>query len=1095
MHDRARGLRVAAVLFFLFAGVFASAQERQTISMPRGGIRMAAPPRWKVSSRTPTSVEMYIPSDRVRTFRTRPEDKNPKPADQLRSDASMLVVIEPRRNHDEALRRLEEIAAERPEEVRKLLIDGWPAIERTYRAPLPLLGDEVVDQEGNPIALFTTTAIAQGALLVRYEATVMPEADPALIEEALTIARSHRGAERSNRGRSQWEIDHLRVRFTKVELERQPSDGDRIQPGGADVAHPEKGPGVAVTTQSGRGELEIAASNNGQNIVVAANSGFSRSTNFGANWTFGGGTPCNQAACDGDPSLAVGQSGAIYYAWLGGPSSTQIGDGISRSTNNGQTFPFQAMAVNCPGASACTTADQEHIAADRFNAGSGGDRVYNVWRNFTNGPFSIRIVCSSNNGANWGTQLVIGVGDTPRVAVGRDGFVYVAWSSASFGAGNVMLNKYSPCDASNNLTQQVGWPITIASYTNVACPVPGLDRCNGRNILSSPTVAVDDLDASHVYYAFAASTGAGNEDIIIRDSTDGGATFPRSVRVNANVAGRRFMPWVSVYGGVAAVSWYDRRNATVAQNDSTRFFIGTAKPNGPTLTALTETDLSGNNDQQCSTWPCATNNMNDSESCSVQPQLAGRCSISGAPCDFAPNTCPSGQTCNIGRGCPKYGDYNGSAAAAGRFYSAWASAVAPVGTVAPGAGINLYSSMDRIPSDFFVRDWTTNASTHDLGNQPSTNPIFWVSSDVWTQGTNVVQPLVNDWILGDPPSRSAPNFAFARVSRRASAMTTAPAATATVRFAFADFGAGVNFVDLGTETVTFAASDMTRFTPGHSWTVPATASTHLCLVAQISGPDGDAFAPPSVVGLTPGAGAALIMPDNNKAQRNLQDTVGSAGGAAEMFAIIRNDRATRRLVRLRIIVPRQQVDGRVRIVGREPMNLAKSDVLEVGDLAPGEERWMQLRVALPTSESTTTIDFADDVPGGSGFSIRAVAAPGEIAAAANVRMYGEVMLRLAQLEGNELAEREAKDALSIAKERMSYDEYAKYLATHIDIIEKVVMLHLERAQSDPVDVAEALKLLRAATGGKAAEAIAAHNALTERLDAHMTMLVRTKEVK
>jgi len=170
-------------------------------------------------------------------------------------------------------------------------------------------------------------------------------------------------------------------------------------------------------------------------------------------------------------------------------------------------------------------------------------------------------------------------------------------------------------------------------------------------------------------------------------------------------------------------------------------------------------------------------------------------------------------------------------------------------------------------------------------------------------------------------------------------------------------------------------------------------------------------------------------------------------------------------------------------------------VLEVGDLAPGEERWMQLRVALPTSESTTTIDFADDVPGGSGFSIRAVAAPGEIAAAANVRMYGEVMLRLAQLEGNELAEREAKDALSIAKERMSYDEYAKYLATHIDIIEKVVMLHLERAQSDPVDVAEALKLLRAATGGKAAEAIAAHNALTERLDAHMTMLVRTKEVK
>src|ERR1043166_5356603 len=114
MHDR--DLRVAVFLFLLFAGVFANAQQRQTISMPRGGIRMTAPPRWKVSSRTPTSVEMYIPSDRVRTFRAKPEDKNPNPADQARSDASMLVVVEPRRSHDEALRRIEEIAAERPEE-------------------------------------------------------------------------------------------------------------------------------------------------------------------------------------------------------------------------------------------------------------------------------------------------------------------------------------------------------------------------------------------------------------------------------------------------------------------------------------------------------------------------------------------------------------------------------------------------------------------------------------------------------------------------------------------------------------------------------------------------------------------------------------------------------------------------------------------------------------------------------------------------------------------------------------------------------------------------------------------------------------------
>src|SRR5260370_1596101 len=169
----------------------------------------------------------------------------------------------------------------------------------------------------------------------------------------------------------------------------------------------------------------------------------------------------------------------------------------------------------------------------------------------------------------------------------------------------MMLHKFSSCDA--GLTPQVGWPITVSAFTNVVCPVAGLDRCNGRNILSSQKVAVDDLDPSHIYYAFATSTGAGNEDIMVFDSTDGGATFPRSVRVNNAVAGRRYMPWISTYGGTSVLAWYDRRTATVGNNDLTRFFIGGATVRGPNLVALTETDLSRHNDAQCSTLAGATN--------------------------------------------------------------------------------------------------------------------------------------------------------------------------------------------------------------------------------------------------------------------------------------------------------------------------------------------------------------------------------------------------------------------------------------------------------------------------------------------------------
>jgi hypothetical protein len=52
---------------------------------------------------------------------------------------------------------------------------------------------------------------------------------------------------------------------------------------------------------------------------------------------------------------------------------------------------------------------------------------------------------------------------------------------------------------------------------------------------------------------------------------------------------------------------------------------------------------------------------------------------------------PAVETCRIGRGAPKYGDYNGSACAAGRFYTAWASATTQPGATPP-VGIDTFFS-------------------------------------------------------------------------------------------------------------------------------------------------------------------------------------------------------------------------------------------------------------------------------------------------------------------------------------------------------------------------------------------------------------------
>jgi hypothetical protein len=126
--------------------------------------------------------------------------------------------------------------------------------------------------------------------------------------------------------------------------------------------------------------------------------------------------------------------------------------------------------------------DQVHIAADRFNvSASGGDQVYFAWRQ---GNGNIGVACSTDSGQTFGTPNFPS-GDFPRITVGQDGFVYLVYLLG----GNVMLSKYSSSQA--GLATQ-GGPAKIAIGVNVKCPVPGLDRCDSGNVLSSPTVAVDD---------------------------------------------------------------------------------------------------------------------------------------------------------------------------------------------------------------------------------------------------------------------------------------------------------------------------------------------------------------------------------------------------------------------------------------------------------------------------------------------------------------------------------------------------------------------------------------------------------------------------
>ncbi len=96
--------------------------------------------------------------------------------------ARLVVQTERRLDHEDALRRLSEIAAERRGAVSVLAIDGWPAVRRRYREPLARTGPQA-DSPAGDAPLRLTAAIASGAHLIRFEAQILA----AEVEEAVAI--------------------------------------------------------------------------------------------------------------------------------------------------------------------------------------------------------------------------------------------------------------------------------------------------------------------------------------------------------------------------------------------------------------------------------------------------------------------------------------------------------------------------------------------------------------------------------------------------------------------------------------------------------------------------------------------------------------------------------------------------------------------------------------------------------------------------------------------------------------------------------------------------------------------------------------------
>src|SRR5262245_53968254 len=114
--------------------------------------------------------------------------------------ARVMITIEERRSHDEAVQRLREIASSFPTQATFLEIGGWPALEQSRLELRPLKGASPLMQQpasqliqpDDRLTFHKATVIAADTLVIRLEGSMPPKGNEQLQRDVEAIGRSVR---------------------------------------------------------------------------------------------------------------------------------------------------------------------------------------------------------------------------------------------------------------------------------------------------------------------------------------------------------------------------------------------------------------------------------------------------------------------------------------------------------------------------------------------------------------------------------------------------------------------------------------------------------------------------------------------------------------------------------------------------------------------------------------------------------------------------------------------------------------------------------------------------------------------------------------
>ena len=206
-------------------------------------------------------------------------------------------------------------------------------------------------------------------------------------------------------------------------------------------------------------------------------------------------------------------------------------------------------------------------------------------------------------------------------------------------------------------------------------------------------------------------------------------------------------------------------------------------------------------------------------------------------------------------------------------------------------------------ADFYVRDWTDSPTSGDNGVEPSTHPVFYLTSDVWNRqherrpaAFNAERPAAERVPEDGAGERGPATTASCRIRRNA----VGRAATVTAHFLVSPFGTRQPCTRTPARTRTWRLVRRRRprqdaVNTGYEWHIGPTMTDHLCFAVEITAPT-DPIASPSLLGHTPGWPTTdlMVLNDNNKAQRNMYPPPSSGTARRPYYALVRNGATFRR---------------------------------------------------------------------------------------------------------------------------------------------------------------------------------------------------------